>query len=237
MKVEQIYTGDDSVDVVVKSKGKALRVNEFECIAGEEDALILDTRSARDFAKGFIPKSINIGIYGSFEIWTATLIADVKQPILFIADEGFEQKVIKRLSRAGYDNVLGYLEGSIVAWKIAGKVVESIPSVAVEKLVEEKVNNAEINILDVRKYSEYLSGHVLNVNCAPLDNINESMLTVDKNNKCYVYCADGYRSMIFASILKTRGFNNLIDVEGGFKAIKESGKFIITDFICPTSRL
>lgn len=237
MKGEQIFYGDEGVDQVIKSGNKAFGIDGFVSIANDTNALIVDTRSAPDFAKGFIPDSINIGIYGSFVIWFAIIIPDIKQPILFIADEWNTQKVLTQLTRAGYDNVIGYLEGGIDTWEKAGKAVNVIPAVSVNEFSEAIMEKATLQILDVRKRSEYLTGHIVNVINAPLDNINESMLQVNKDSTTYLHCADGYRSMIFASILKARGFNNLVVVNGSFKAIKETAKFNITSFVCPTSRL
>ena len=229
--------GYDSIDEVIERGNKALTVAAFETIANETKALILDTRNPQVFAKGFIPNSINIGIGGSFAVWVGTLIPDIKQEIIFIADKGMEQEVITRLARVGYDHAIGFLEDGIEAWKNAGKRIDSIQTVSVAAFAAAEEKDPTINILDVRKKSEYAAEHITNAINAPLDFINESMLMVDKNKTYFVHCAGGYRSMIFASILKARGFNNLVDVDGGFKTIKESGKFMITDYVCPTTML
>ncbi|HUM52491.1 MAG TPA: MBL fold metallo-hydrolase [Chitinophagales bacterium] len=229
--------GYDSIDEVIDRGTKALSVAEFELIANDTKALILDTRNPEEFAKAFISNSINIGINGSFAVWVGTLIPDIKQQILLITDNGLEEEVITRLARVGYDFAIGYLDGGIEAWKKAGKETENIPTVTVEEFANIEVQNPDINILDVRKNSEYYSEHIINAINAPLDYINNSMVQVDKNKTYYVHCAGGYRSMIFASILKARGYNNLINVNGGFAAIKASEKFKITDYICPTTML
>ena len=148
-------------------------------------------------------------------------------------NEGKEEEVITRLARVGYDHALGYLKGGIEAWKGAGHEVDQITQVTVEELAKIKEHNHDINILDVRKNSEYLSEHVLDAENAPLDYLNDSMLKINKDKTYYVHCAGGYRSMIFNSALRARGFDNLIDVAGGFKAIKESEKFKVSDYVCP----
>lgn len=225
--------GYDSFDEVLDRGTKALTPREFEAVANERDVLMLDTRDPQVFAKGFIPNSINIGIDGSFAVWVGTLVPDVKQEMLLIIEEGREEEVITRLARVGYDHAIGYLKGSFEAWKSAGFEVDTITSISADELA--KVDNA--NILDVRKASEHLSEHVLGAENAPLDYLNESMLKVDKNKTYHVHCAGGYRSMIFISALKARGYDNLIDVQGGFKAIKESEKLNVSDYVCPTTLL
>lgn len=229
--------GYDAIDDVMARGKKAFSVTEFEVVANETHALIIDTRAAQKFAKAFIPNSINIGINGSFAVWVGTLVPDIKQEILLITEPGREDEVITRLARVGYDNAIGYLDGGIDAWINAGKETESIPTVSVAEFAAAEVANPDINILDVRKKSEYDSEHIVNAINAPLDYINNSMTAVDKNKTYYVHCAGGYRSMVFASILKARGYNNLIDVDGGFASIKSSGKFKITDYVCPSTML
>jgi hydroxyacylglutathione hydrolase len=145
--------------------------------------------------------------------------------------------VVTRLARVGYDHAIGYLEGGFDAWKNAGMEVDSIPSVSAEEFAAAEEKDPTINILDVRKKSEYVSEHIVNAINAPLDYINDSMLLIDKNKTYYVHCGGGYRSMVFASILKARGYDNLIDVDGGFNTIKASGKFKITDYVCPSTML
>ncbi|MBC6368672.1 rhodanese-like domain-containing protein [Algoriphagus sp. AK58] len=229
--------GYDSIDEVLERGVKPLSPAEFEAAANETGALILDTRDAQVFAKGFIPNSINIGIDGSFAVWVGAMIPDLKQEILVVAEEGREEEVITRLARVGYDYSIGYLAGGFKAWKESGHEVDSITSITVDELAKIKEGDPSIHILDVRKNSEYLSEHVVEAENAPLDYINDSMLKVDKNQTYYVHCAGGYRSMIFNSILRARGYDNLIDVAGGFKAIKESEKFKVTDYVCPTTLL
>lgn len=228
--------GYDSIDTVIERGQHALTPEAFEAAANETGAIILDTRKAQDFAKGFVPNAINIGVEGSFAPWVGTLIPDIKQEILLVTDEGKEEEVITRLARVGYDYTIGYLKGGIDAWKAAGKEIDQIESISAEELAK-RVADGKGKVIDVRKNSEYLSEHVIDVENAPLDFINDSMLKVNKNETTYVHCAGGYRSMIFISILKARGFENLVDVNGGFKAIKDSNLFKVTDYVCPTTLL
>lgn len=165
------------------------------------------------------------------------MIPDIKQEILLVTDEGREEEVITRLAPVGYDFTIGFLKGGFEAWKAAGKEMDAIQSIDVEQLAGIVAKNPQANILDVRKNSEYLSEHILDAENAPLDFINESMLKIDKNKTYYVHCAGGYRSMIFNSTLRARGYDNLIDVKGGFKAIKESNKFKVSDYVCPSTLL
>lgn len=229
--------GYDNIEEVLQRGTQALSPEAFEAAANETGAVILDTRKPQEFAKGFVPNSINIGIDGGFAPWVGTLIPDIQQEILIIADEGREMEVVTRLARVGYDHAIGFLNGGFKAWKNAGKETDTIPSVSVQEFAQAQENNPNINILDVRKNSEFLSEHMQNANNTPLDFINDSMQQIDKTKTYYVHCQGGYRSMIFASILRARGYDNLIDVDGGFKAIKDANKFKLTDYVCPTTLL
>ena len=229
--------GYESFDTVMKRGAQALSPRAFDAAANETEALVLDTRDAQKFSEGFIPNAINIGIDGNFAPWVGALIPDVKQQILLVTDPGREEEVITRLARVGYDYCIGYLEGGFDAWKNAGMEVDKIERVTAEQLAEIRAKNPKASVIDVRKQSEYGSEHMLDVENAPLDSINESMLSIPKDKTVYIYCAGGYRSMIFASILRARGFDNLVDVIGGFKAIKDSEKFKVTDYVCPTTLL
>ena len=229
--------GYDNIEEVLSRGTQALTPNGFEAAANETGALILDTRKPQDFAKGFIPNAINIGIDGGFAPWVGTLIPDIKQNILIVAELGREMEIVTRLARVGYDHAIGYLAGGFEAWANAGKEIDNITSVSVEEFAAAEQADPTIQILDVRKISEYQSEHLINAINAPLDYINESMLKVDKSKTYFVHCAGGYRSMIFASILKARGYTNLIDVAGGFKAIKDSQKFKISEYVCPSTLL
>jgi rhodanese-related sulfurtransferase len=229
--------GYESFDTVMQRGIQALSPNAFEAAATETDALVLDTRDAQVFSEGFIPNSVNIGIDGNFAQWVGALIPDVKQQILLVADKTREEEVITRLARVGYDHCIGYLEGGFEAWKNEQKEVDQIQRVTAEQLADIQKANPQVLVFDVRKNSEFMSEHILEVENAPLDTINTSMLQMPKDKTAYIHCAGGYRSMIFASILRARGYDNLVDVVGGFKAIKESGRFEVTDYVCPTTLL
>jgi len=228
--------GYESIDKVLERGQHALSPDAFETAANETGALILDTRSPQTFSRGFVPNSINIGIDGSFAPWVGAMIPDIKQEILLVTDEGREEEVITRLARVGYDFTIGYLQGGIEAWKKAGKEMDEITSVEASELAE-IAKKEQINILDVRKNSEFLSEHIVNAENAPLDFINDSMLLVDQKKKYYVHCATGYRSMVFNSILRARGYRNLIDIKGGIKAMKDNGSFETSDYVCPSTLL
>jgi len=225
--------GYESIDTVIKRGSEPLSPDAFEAAANETGALILDTRDPQDFARGFIPNSINIGIDGSFAPWVGALITDIRQEILLVTDPGREEEVVTRLARVGYDHTAGYLQGGFDAWKEAGKETDSIRSISAEDLNGIQKQNPGINILDVRKQNEFQSEHIANAENMPLDYINEHFGELDREKEYYIHCAGGYRSMIFASILKSRGFEKVTDIRGGFKAIRESGLFSLTDFVCP----
>jgi glyoxylase-like metal-dependent hydrolase (beta-lactamase superfamily II)/rhodanese-related sulfurtransferase len=220
--------GYDSIQNVLARGSKALTVPEFEFIANESRAIILDTRKPDEFCKGFIPNSINIGIDGNFAVWAGTLIPDINQEILLVAEYGREEEIITRLARVGYDHAIGYLKGGFEAWEKANKEIDTIISITADEFALLVNENSNSSILDVRKPSEYESGHIESSVNAPLDNISEQMSLLDDNQTTYVHCGGGYRSMIFASILRARGYRNIIDIAGGFSAIKKSGKFKIT---------
>jgi glyoxylase-like metal-dependent hydrolase (beta-lactamase superfamily II)/rhodanese-related sulfurtransferase len=228
--------GYEAFEDVLHRGQQGLSPDAFEAAANETSALILDTRDAQIFASGYIPNSINIGINGNFAPWAGTLIPDIDQQILIVAERGREEEVITRLARVGYDHVIGYLEGGFPSWKDAGKEVEVIQSVTVSELAS-ALKRGSSQLLDVRKKSEFESEHVLEAENIPLDFINEKMPVLERTKTYFVHCAGGYRSMIFVSILKARGYEQLIDVKGGFQAMKESGLFQITDYVSPATML
>ncbi len=225
--------GYESLDKVKKQGMQTLSPEAFETVANETEAIIIDTRSKDKFRAGFIPNSIFVGIDGSFATWVGTLIPDVKQELLIVAEEDRIEEVITRLARVGYDNAKGCLKGGFEAWVEAGKGVDTVESVESAELAE----IADANIVDIRKESEYKSEHVIGTINAPLDYINESMKQILNEKKYYVYCASGYRSLVFISILQSRGYRNLVDVMGGFKVMKDLAKFDISDYVCPTTML
>jgi len=222
-----------ALDTVLAKGKKALEVSTFEKMAHEEGTLVIDTRSAQDFAKEHIPNAVFIGIDGSFAPWVGALIPNVKQAIIFVADEGREEEVITRLSRIGFDNTLGYLKGGMNAWKTAQKktaFIESIPAQAFTDIAEQ----LDVQVLDVRKPNEYKSEHLEKATSFPLDFIHEKLATLDKKTPYYVHCAGGYRSMIACAILKSKGFEQVIDIKGGFASIKKT-TLKTTDYICPST--
>jgi len=229
--------GYDSIDNVMSRGITPLSPREFEAAMEETGAVVIDTRRAQDFAKGFIPNSYSIGIDGSFAVWVGTLITDIEQKILLVGDEERIPEVVTRLARVGYDHAIGYLGGGIKSWVDAGKSIDTVESITAAEFAAREAADKTIKIVDVRKKSEYDSEHIVNALSAPLDYINDSMTKLDKNETYYVHCAGGYRSMIFTSILRSKGYNNLIDVDGGFNAIKDSGKFEVTAYVCPTTLL
>ena len=224
--------GYQNIDEVIENSAKPLSVEAFEIHANETDALILDVRHQSEFIKGFIPQSIFIGLGGTFAPWVGALIKDIKQPILLVTPEGEEEGTIIRLSRVGFDNVLGYLEGSFDSWKKAGKEIDTITSVSADVL-SKKINENAV-VFDVRKPGEYASEHLKIAENTPLDFLNNHISEFPKKGNFYVHCAGGYRSVIAASILKARGFHNLIDVDGGYDAIKNT-TIERTAAVCPST--
>ena len=227
--------GYDSIDEVLRRGQQAMSPRAFETAANETGALVLDTRHAETFAKGFVPNSINIGIDGSFAPWVGALIPDIKQQILLITDPGREEEVVTRLARVGYDYVIGYLEGGFEAWQQAGMETDSIAQITAEELAEQLRQHPDLPILDVRKESEFAAEHISSALNTPLDDVNDSMTQIDKDKTYYVHCAGGYRSMVFTSILRARGYDKLIEVKGGFKAIKDNGTIPLSDFVSPAA--
>jgi rhodanese-related sulfurtransferase len=214
---------------------KALSVDEFETVVETAGALILDTRTNRDFAQGFIPQSINIGIDGDFAPWVGALIADVKQPIVLITKQGSEEESVTRLSRVGFDNILGHLKGGFEAWKNNGEEVDTVNRITAEQFADE-VKVGESKVLDIRKESEYAAEHIEEAYSKPLAYINDWVKDINPEEHFYMHCAGGYRSMIAASILQARGYRNFTEVEGGFNAIAKT-HLPKTNFICQSKLL
>lgn len=225
--------GYQEFDTVLEKGSIPLSPETFEDLANHESALVLDVRPQSDFIKGHIPNSIFIGLNGQFAPWVGALITDIKQPILLVVPEGKAEEAVTRLSRVGYDNTLGYLEGGIDAWSNSGRATDTLESISAEEFAN-RVKNDSINILDVRRDGEYKSMHLEDAQHFALDYINEQMNEIDRDTTYHIHCAGGYRSVIAASILKARGFNNLIDVAGGFGAIKKTD-LPTTEFVCPST--
>tara|TARA_B110000027_G_scaffold43524_1_gene47874 strand:- start:1097 stop:2476 length:1380 start_codon:yes stop_codon:yes gene_type:complete len=222
LNVKMNKEGYEDIKSVIESGSRPLSPEDFEIAANETGAIVLDVRHQTDFAKGHIPQSIFIGIDGSFAPWAGTIIGNVKQPILLIIPKGREGETLTRLARVGFDNTLGYLKGGLSAWKRKGKTIDKVKGIDVKtfKTIAEK---RSLNIFDVRKNLEYNSEHLENANSTPLDFLNNHMSDFPLKGDFYIHCAGGYRSIIAASILKSRGIHNLINVDGGFAAIKKEG--------------
>lgn len=233
LNVKMNKEGYEDIDDILKRGTQALSADAFEAAANETGALVLDVRSQEEFAKGHIPRSIFIGLNGGFAPWVGSLIADVKQSILLVTPEGKEEETVIRLSRVGFDNTLGYLKGGFATWKKAAFEYDTVTSIQA-RTFKEIIATDNVPIFDVRKESEYLSEHVVNANSTPLDYINDHLAEFQCNQTFYVHCAGGYRSMIAASILKSRGIHNLIDVAGGISSIKEVG-IPVSEFVCPST--
>lgn len=222
--------GYQSFDEVMNKSKRALSAEEFETAVEETGAVVIDTRSNNEFWKGFVPRSVNIGISGDFAPWVGALIADVSQPILLVSEPGKEEEVITRLSRVGFDNVLGYLNGGYETWRNSGKESDTVNRISAKQFAD-KFAGDKIKVIDVRKEGEYAAEHVEDAYSKPLQYINDWIKDINPNEHFYIHCAAGYRSMIAASILQARGYRNFSEIEGGFKSISETA-IPKTDFIC-----
>jgi len=232
MNVAMNKRGYESFESVLNHGMKALSPDVFEAAAENTGALILDTREAADFYKGFIPQSINIGLNGDFAPWVGALIVDVKQPLLLVTDEGKDEEAVTRLSRVGFDNVLGHLKGGFDSWLKAGKEADGVNRISPEQFAKE-VKIGEDKIIDIRTETEYTAEHMEEAYNRPLANINEWLKYINPEEQYYIHCASGYRSMIAASILQARGYRNFTEIEGGYKAI--SGTDLPkSDYVCQT---
>lgn len=232
LNVKMNKEGYEDIHEVIERGITALSPNAFETAANETGAIVLDVRHQNDFAKSHIPRSIFIGLKGGFAPWVGSLIADVKQPLLLVTDKGTEEEAITRLSRVGFDGTLGYLDGGIEAWEKAGKEVDTVESISADTFKD--ILESTIPVFDVRKEAEFSAEHIEDAKLTPLDFLNNHLSEFPEKETFYVHCAGGYRSMIAASILKSRGIHNLIDVAGGMASIKKAG-IPVTDFVCPTT--
>ncbi|MBC8155598.1 MAG: rhodanese-like domain-containing protein, partial [Bacteroidetes bacterium] len=218
--------GYESIDAVMDRGEHALTPDAFEALVNETGALVLDVRNEHEFSEGFIPNAINIGLDGQFAPWVGALIPDLKQPIALVTPVGQETETIKRLARVGYDNCIGYLDGGFAAWQQTGKEVDVIESVSPDAVAGQPA----VPIIDVRREAEFAAERVKGAWNLPLDTINDAMDQLDRKQTYFIHCAGGYRSMIAASILRARGFNNLINIDGGLAALKQTGRVpIVTE--------
>ncbi len=219
--------GYEDIDHILKNRSKALNVSEFENLKNETDAIILDVRHQKEFSASHIPNSIFVGLDGSFAPWVGAILKDVNQAILLLTPQERTEETITRLSRVGFDNVLGYLEGGIHAWKEANKPTDCVNTISAEDFASLKVNHP-IHVIDVRKVSEFENSHIKDALNIPLSQINSHFHSLSTDTDNYVHCAGGYRSMIANSVLKSKGIHNVVDVLGGFSAIKSTDTPIIT---------
>jgi len=229
--------GIDSIDMVIARGTHPLTPREFQTAWESLDALVLDTRSKESFVAAHVPGSIFIGLDDNFAPWVGTLVTDLQKEILIICDDNREEEVVVRLSRVGYDNAVGFLKGGVEAWKSAGMPVESLKEISAEDFASLYQQEAgQINLLDARRKSEFDSEHLVGAQNFPLDFINQHMAELDRNKKYYVHCAGGYRSVIMCSILKSRGYENLVNIAGGYKALSQTG-LKKTTYVEPTTML
>lgn len=234
MNVAMNKKGYSSFDQVITNGMKGLTIEEFETIAEQTSALVLDTRNNQDFAEGFIPKSINIGLQGDFAPWVGVLIRDVNQPLLLVTDPGKEEETVTRLSRVGFDHLLGHLQGGFASWQNAAKEIDTVNRITAEQFAQD-YKKEQNNIIDLRKEGEYSSQHIEAATNRPLAYLNDWINELDSDKNYVLHCAGGYRSMIAASILKARGIHNFQEVQGGFKAIAET-RVPTTAFSCPSNQ-
>lgn len=228
-------TGYSDLDQVLDSGNTPLSVDLFEELAENNNTLILDVRTQQEFVKNHIPGSIFIGLNGGFAPWVGALIKDITQPILLVVPEGKSEEAVTRLARVGYDNTIGYLDGGIESWINAGKKTDQITSITANEF-EQQTKNETVNVLDVRKDGEYQSMHLKddNIQHFALDYINKQLDLISSDKKYYIHCAGGYRSVIAASILKANGFHNIVDIAGGFAALKNTN-LEVSEYVCPST--
>lgn len=226
--------GYESFEKVMKQGTQALSIRAFKAAWAEEKALVIDARSKEAFAEGFIPGSIFIGLDGTFAPWVGLLVPDLQQPILFLANPGDEEEVVTRLARVGYDNAIGYLKGGFAAWEEAREDVDNVQNISADQYAKDA--KADTSLLDVRKLSEFSTEHIVDAHSFPLDTVNQRMTELNPAQQYYLHCASGYRSLITASILRSRGFQHLVNVEGGFEALKET-TLPVTEFTAQNTEL
>ena len=228
--------GYEQLDAIIAKGMTPLNVAQVERFQQDANIMLLDTRAAHKFAKGFIPGSVNIGLDGNFAMWVGELIDNLDQSIVLIADDEEQVKEsITRLSRVGYDHCIGYLQGGFEVWQKAGKLIDHVQRISAQAL-SEQYQQAPLPIFDIRKISEFQSEHLEAAINIPLNDLEQQLDRLPKDQAFVVHCAGGYRSMIAASLLKKKGYQNFVDVIGGFAAIKETS-MPKTDYVCPSTLL
>lgn len=211
--------GYDSIDEVIGKNSQALSIEAVDA-AVAKGALVLDTRIADHFEKGFIPGSLNIGLNGMFAVWVGTLV-DIDQPLILITEPGKESETVLRLARVGYENVVGYLEGGIQTWIDAGRAVSTVETIPATE-ISQYYGHDGVVILDVRKPSEFEQSHIKGAINIQLSEIKNRIQELDPDKKYVMHCAAGYRSMMAASIMKDHGLDNFVNVAGGWGAITKT---------------
>ena len=236
MNVAMNKKGYESFESVLNNGMRALTADEFEVAAETSGgAIMLDTRDASSFYKGFIPQSINIGINGDFAPWVGALVGNVNQPILLITEQGQEEETVTRLTRVGFDQILGHLKGGIQTWIDAGKELDTVNRISAAQFADVVDVNKDV-VVDVRRESEYAAEHVEYAYSKPLAYINEWVKDINPKEHFFLHCAGGYRSMIASSILQARGYRNFTEIDGGFKSIAETN-IPKTDYVCQSKVL
>ncbi|MEM1357815.1 MAG: MBL fold metallo-hydrolase, partial [Bacteroidota bacterium] len=226
--------GYERFDKVREQGTQALSVRAFKAAWAEEEALVIDARDKEAFVKGFIPGSIFIGLDGSFAPWVGLLVPDLQQRILFIANPGQEEEVVTRLARVGYDNAIGYLDGGFASWAATGEDVDEIQNISAAEYA--KLSTDTTQLLDVRKASEFSAEHLIGAKNFPLATLNQGMSELSPADQYFLHCAGGYRSVIAASILRSRGFQHLVNIAGGFAALKQTN-LTVTDYVAQITEL
>jgi rhodanese-related sulfurtransferase len=210
--------------VIIDSIGSTapiLSLKQFKKLRSQAKVMVLDTRSGDDFLKGFIPNSINIGFKGPFDKFLLQIFPDKTQKLLLIADLGDAMSVSEHLSKLGYTNVMGVLDGGIWSWQGNEKTV-NVSNITARKFLE-KSNQG--HIVDVRTNKEFAGGHIDNAMNIPLtDFVNFDIVLKAVDDQVYVHCQSGYRSAIAISILSAKGFKNICNIQGGYRALQEEIK-------------
>ncbi|MDM1347103.1 MBL fold metallo-hydrolase [Myroides marinus] len=229
-------TGYEELDSILDRSMNALTVEEVKELIEKENVIVLDTRNPQLFSEGFMVGSLNIGLNGQFAVWVGELIKDIKAPIVIIAEQDKVEESMIRLSRVGYDNYIGYLQGGFEAWKAAGEPVQTVTRITPAEMDQMYLDTKGV-LLDVRKINEFKSEHLEDSISLPLNQLEDKIDLLSKDKRYIIYCAGGYRSMMAASIMYKHGYTNLVDVLGGYNAISKDSSLDHTDFVCPTSML
>ena len=192
--------------------------------AGE---IALDVRSGDEFAAGHVPGSVNIALSGQFASWAGTMLGLASHPVLIAASSEQIEEARLRLARVGMEALDGYLQGGIGAWRDAGLPLANIAQISAEEL-QQKLQNSDLQVLDVRREPEWDAGHIEQAIWWPLDNFKVAPPEIDRESPLVVHCKGGYRSMIASSLLERAGFRNVRNLVGGFDAWQAANLPIVT---------